>query len=738
VAESRPALLPELLTDQRRRWQAGDPVAVEFYLREHPDFATDTDAMLDLIANEIALRGEHQVTAAPEEYAARFPALTERLNALFELKSFLTNATRETDAFTLSVEPVPVRRGRPGPGSLPRVPGYEILQYLDGGGQGDVWKARHLLLGREVALKVLHERAEVDETQLARFVREGRLTARLDHPHIIRIHECAEAAGRYFLSMEFAPHGTLKDRLATLGRPPWKVSAALVAPLARAVQHLHDWGIVHRDLKPSNVLFGEKGVPKVADFGLAKCLDEDTLRLTPTHAVLGTANYMAPEQAAGRNRDIGPVTDVYALGAVLYECLTGRPPFVGDTWLETINLVQHRPVSPPSLGCPDLPPTLERICLQCLEKSPAERYPSAAALADDLERFLDGRPTTVDAGDDPATDDGPADRHSPAAGANFPVIPGYVILEILGRGSMGAVYKARQLSLRRIVALKTIHGQNVAAARWRRLRREARLMASLNHANIVQVFDMGEYGDMVYIAFELITGGSLDDVIRRDGTPAPREAAELVEAVAGGAGLMHRLRLVHRDLKPANILFVPPDPDAMARLDRTSTKRYGTPKITDFGLSKRVGTPDDDFGDADEDAPTSEFATVAGTLVGTPAYMSPEQWRGEQATTAADVWALGVILYELLAGRRPYSGEGIVDIAASILSREPPPPERAGATLPARLKAICSRCLQKDPTRRYANGTELARDLQEFLADSPDTASAAPGFWERLKFWRKT
>jgi tetratricopeptide (TPR) repeat protein/tRNA A-37 threonylcarbamoyl transferase component Bud32 len=274
---------------------------------------------------------------------------------------------------------------------LPALPGYEVLAVLGHGGMGVVYKARHLALNRVTAVKMILSGAHADREEAARFRLEAKAVAGLDHPHIVQIYEVGEHDGRSYFALEFCAGGSLDRKLAGAPLPP-RAAAALVETLARAMQAAHQRGIVHRDLKPANVLLKEDGTPKISDFGLAKRLDEDTGRTRP-NAVMGTPSYMAPEQAAGRSREIGPPADVYALGAILYELLTGRPPFRAATVLETLELVRtQEPVAPRRLQ-PGTPRDLETICLKCLHKESGRRYASAQELADDLERFRNGEPT---------------------------------------------------------------------------------------------------------------------------------------------------------------------------------------------------------------------------------------------------------------------------------------------------------------------------------------------------------
>jgi serine/threonine protein kinase len=272
----------------------------------------------------------------------------------------------------------------------PQIDGFEVLSTLGGGGMGVVYLARQVGLDRLVALKLIRPEGRGAAELRERFLVEGRAAARLDHPGIARVYELGESGGQLYAVLEYLPGGSLARRLR--GRTlPAREAAALGEALARAVGVAHHAGIVHRDLKPANILLDAEGRPKVADFGLAKLLDDDGR--TRTHAVLGTPSYMAPEQAWGRSRAAGPATDVYALGALLYEFLTGRPPFRGMTLAETLEMIRLHDVVPPRRLQPDLPRDLEAICLKCLEKDPPRRYSDASALADDLHCFLDHEPT---------------------------------------------------------------------------------------------------------------------------------------------------------------------------------------------------------------------------------------------------------------------------------------------------------------------------------------------------------
>jgi serine/threonine-protein kinase len=273
---------------------------------------------------------------------------------------------------------------------LPQVPGYEVEEVLGRGGMGVVFKARQLVLDRVVAVKMLPAGPFAGPQELGRFRRETSALASLRHPNVVQVYDAGDVDGRPYFAMEFIEGDSLARKLA--GTPhPARQTAELLATLAAAVDVAHRAGIVHRDLKPANVLLTADGTPKISDFGLARRLGGGD-GLTRTGAAVGTPSYMAPEQAQGEVGAIGPHTDVYALGAVLYECLTGRPPFRAESDLATIHQVVNREPVPPSRLNHTVPRDLEIICLKCLEKDPRRRYESALALAEDLQRFQRNEP----------------------------------------------------------------------------------------------------------------------------------------------------------------------------------------------------------------------------------------------------------------------------------------------------------------------------------------------------------
>jgi serine/threonine-protein kinase len=333
--------------------------------------------------------------SAPEPQAGGTMDYAPRGNGAGETMDYAGAETGRRGAtvdFVYQDEPeTPPRKARK---KLPETPqavaGYEILGILGRGAMGVVYKARQRGLKRLVALKMILSGDHASESELGRFRSEAEAVAQLQHPNIVQIYEVGEDDGRPFFSLEFVDGQSLDKKAAGTPMPP-REAAALVRTLALAMHHAHEHGIIHRDLKPANVLLTQDGTPKIGDFGLAKRIEEDTGQ-TKSGTVLGTPSYMAPEQAEGRVSEVGPLSDEYSLGAILYELLTGRPPFKGSTILDTLQQIRTLEPVPPMQFQPGVPRDLETICLKCLQKDRAKRYASALEFAEDLRRFLDGEP----------------------------------------------------------------------------------------------------------------------------------------------------------------------------------------------------------------------------------------------------------------------------------------------------------------------------------------------------------
>lgn len=356
--------------------------AIEAYLEGFAG-AERAELLRELLLMEIEHRGQSGELVSFQDYRGRFPEDGRALAAAEQ--QFRQEQTR-----------VEGHRQYPAPPQRLKYLGqYELLEEIARGGMGVVYKARQKSLKRSVALKMILAGHLATPEDISRFRREARMAARLKHPHIVPVHEVGEFQGHHYFVMDLIEGRSLAEEIREETLPA-REAARIVKALAEAVHYAHQNNILHRDLKPANVLLDHQDQPHITDFGLAKITegqgDNSESELTATGQILGTASYMSPEQAAGHHNLLGPATDVYALGAVLYACLTGRGPHLADSIHETLRqVIDHEPLSPRLLN-PKVPKDLETICLKCLRKESHKRYGTAEELAQDLERFLKGKP----------------------------------------------------------------------------------------------------------------------------------------------------------------------------------------------------------------------------------------------------------------------------------------------------------------------------------------------------------
>jgi serine/threonine protein kinase/Tol biopolymer transport system component len=562
---------------------------------------------------------------------------------------------------------------------------YKVLERLGGGGAGVVYKAEDVKLGRLVALKFLSSYRGANEADTRRFLREARASSALDHPNICTVYEIDETEdGRLFIAMSFCEGETLKRKVER-GPLPVAEAARIAAQIASGLAAAHSKGIVHRDVKPANVIVAPDGRVKIVDFGIAKL--EDQSRLTRDGTAVGTAGYMAPEQIRGETIDAR--TDLWSLGVVIYEMVTGRTPFPGENDHERIRGILSREPTPMSVLRPGIPPLLERIVGHALAKRPADRYPDMEAMGTDLLGLASGfgvsspgeslDPTLADipsriSGAMPVTED--------VAHLVGRTLAHYRILEYIGGGGMGVVYKAEDLRLARTVALKFLPPELTrdpdAKARFLQ---EARAASVLDHPNICTIHEVGETDDgRLYLAMPSYDGETLRRRIERGPLPID-DAVDIAEQISRGLAKAHRGGIVHRDVKPANIMVTDD----------------GVVKILDFGLAKLVG---------------AAALTRTGSSVGTPAYMSPEQARGEDVDHRTDLWSFGVVLYEMVAGRRPFRGEHDQAVLYAILNEKPKPLGEVRSEAPPELERIVEGLLAKDSGDRYPTADGPLGDLR--------------------------
>jgi len=574
---------------------------------------------------------------------------------------------------------------------------YELRQRIGEGGMGVVYSAYDRVDGRRVAVKVLRGGSDHDT---ARFEREVSALTRLEHPAIVRWLAHGTAEGVHYLVMDRLEGFSLAERLR-LGRLSVRQTLALARRIGGALAEVHRAGIIHRDIKPSNV-FLVGGVPgedptqvgvdgaSLLDFGIARATTSTTL--TAHGALVGTPGYIAPEQVRGTSGPPEPSADVFSLGCILFECLLGRPPFTADTTYSLLARVLLEVAPLVREERPEAPLGLEALVEQMLAKEPKDR-PSAS----EVVRAVSELESALPAG-------GAVDRVEAAPGLfEGDVIAGkYRVERRLGEGGMGVVIAARHMELGTRVAIKLL-GVGSGAAENRsgdeaRFLREAQAASRIESEHVVRVLDVGRTGEgRPFIVMEHLRGV---DLARRllEGGALPVEAAlDYVIQACDALVEAHALGIVHRDLKPSNLFVV--------------ERRDGSEilKVLDFGISKLTCPL--------EGAALALTATADTAVMGSIAYMAPEQIESStRADTKSDIWSLGVVLHELLTGRRPFEGDGALAVAARIASASPRPVRELREEIPEAVERAITRCLSREPDRRFAVVGELGKELREARA----------------------
>jgi serine/threonine protein kinase len=546
-----------------------------------------------------------------------------------------------------------------------RIGNYEIIEVQGNTGMAMIYKAYQQSLDRYVMIKVLLSNR--DPQFAARFKREIRTSIALQHQNILPIYDYGEQNGLLYLVMQYVENSlSLQDML---GSPMDPLQALrITGHVLNALDYAHKRGVLHRNIKPANVLMPAPDWPMLADFGIAKLLN-DSQHLTMTGFIIGTVAYMAPEQAVGRPIDAR--TDLYSLGVVLYDMLTGRVPFNTETPMAMLTKHVHEPPPPPRQINPNLSPEIEAMLLRALSKDPSQRYQSAAAMAADLERLAAALGTHT----------------TQARSETTRMLGNYEILEEIGRGGLATVYRARQTALSRDVALKVLHPQLVTdLGLVDGFRRVARDMATLSHPSIVQVYDYGETEGQLYIAMQLAEGGSLAKQIAERGLLSWEETLRMLRPICAAIDYVHSRNYIHRDIKPANILF-----------DKQSAL------LADLGLARLLGE-------------TDTRLTVTGGVVGTPAYMAPEVWEENAASLPVDIYALACVVYEALTGEVLFKGQTPVQ-AMRAHERGPQLPETWPHGVPAGIAEVLGQALARNPSDRYPRAGSMLQALSELDAE---------------------
>lgn len=627
-----------------------------------------------------------------------------------------------------------------------------LLARLGEGGMASVFlgAAGHGDLARPAAIKLL-KRDLPDHDYTTRFLDEAKVVVHLHHNNIVDVRAAGEHEGQLFIAMECIEGRDLADvwdRCAEVGRAfPVHLAVHLVREVLRGLHYAHTFpglGLVHRDVSPSNVLLDWSGAVRLADFGLAT----STLKasLTLPGVVFGKVGYMSPEQA--RRETLDGRADVFACGVMLWELLTGRPMREGAN-LTTARVAQEV-ATPPSMLSKRVDAVLDGIVVKATAHDRDERYGSAAEMLEDLgswlathapqttqervadfmtelypgqceqerahrdqmfERVRTGAPmhrrrpgdriATDELGDAPEIQLASDSEEIPAG---YVVAHRYRVGERLGKGGMGTVYLAEHLTVGRKVAMKVLTrdwSANPSVAR--RFRAEARAASAAGHANIVEVFDAGELQDgRLYLVMELLAGRNLYEEVEAHGPMEIARACRVVRDVGRAIRAAHEVGVIHRDLKPDNVM--------LARRGRE-----GEPdqvKVLDFGISANT-----------EQQTEEERLTMPGSALGTPEYMAPEQCRGEAVTERFDIYALGVIFFEVLVGHPPFEHESFVEVMAQKCRDRAPSVATFRKDVPSRLVRLISDCLEIDPAQRPESVSTFLNRLDEILHAMPRAPS---------------
>jgi len=553
---------------------------------------------------------------------------------------------------------------------------YEILKRLGEGGMGAVYKARDRELERLVALKIIRPDLAGNPEILKRFKQELILARQVTHKNVIRIFDLAMADGRKFITMDYVEGRDLKSVLVEHGRLQAEEAVPIIQQVCRGLEAAHSEGVVHRDLKPQNIMVDADGRVWVMDFGLARSME--TAGITRTGALMGTPDYMSPEQARGEKVDAR--SDLFSLGIIFYELLTGRLPFHADTLMATLlKRVQEKAI-PPAVLNPDIPAHINRVVMKCLEADVARRYQAIGEILADLA----GETSQTGAS---AAQLSAVSLATIGPGAQFG--PRYRIDSVIGEGGMGKVYKAYDKDLDRTVALKVVRAELAGDANsMQRFKQELQLASRISHRNILRIHDLGDVGGMKFISMAYVDGKDLHDLLAESGRLPVDRVVNIAKQLASALDAAHSEGVVHRDLKPRNVLM-----DATDHV-----------YVSDFGLAKSL------------EADTATQMTRAGEVLGTPRYMSPEQAESKPADHRSDIYSYGVILYEMATGEPPFTGDSTMQVMYQHVTQAPRNPKLVNPEVPDYLAAVILKCLEKEPLKRYAQAREILNDLESATA----------------------
>jgi len=568
---------------------------------------------------------------------------------------------------------------------------FEILDLLGSGGAGKVYMARHRPTGRRVALKLL--RAGASERLVKRFHREARTLERLDDPNVVSLVACDLEHEPPYMAMEFIDGDSLRavlDEARELGsgtpRPVRTLDWA--RDMARGLKAAHDRQVLHRDIKPQNVMIDDQQRAILVDFGLVKSKETDSVSLTASSDVVGTLLYFSPEQFD--LKEVDARSDIYQWGLVVYEMIHSERPYPKLDPLAALARRADKGVGSPSCSDPGLA-NLNALCLRALDPSPQQR----PAHGGDLLAMLDGKLRE----ESDTIQRAARTHHHPVPTAVLDQIGRFRIIRELGRGGLGIVYEGQDPVSGERVAIKQIlldfpeHRETL-----KRFQREIAVMARIQHPRVVRILDSGSVASGPYLVMEYLGGVPLDRRIQTDGALGPREGLEILLNVSEGVGALHNNGVVHRDLKPANLFLA----------------RNIGPKVLDLGLAHDPGMT---------------VLTQTGGQVGTPLYTPPEIFQGSAATKATDVYQLGLILYEILTGRRDFRSEGASDTLRGVLYRDRGQLGERPDEVVSGVMELFENATRTEPGARYRDGNAFRMQVERVMKimDGPAPSAGALG-----------
>lgn len=581
-----------------------------------------------------------------------------------------------------------------------RIREYEILDVIGHGGMGNVYRARHILLEEERAVKVIQSRLAGDKGFVARFVREARILTKLRHPNLVQLFEFGTLKkDDFFMVLEYLKGESVLARLRRTHTIPFGEAAKIIREAALGLHSAHQKGIVHRDISPDNLFIvrDDTGaeVTKVIDFGIAKPNFDVTpmTELTGVNLFIGKPEYGSPEQCGimEEGEVIDRRSDIYSLGITFYYMITGKLPFNSSSGHGYMHKHIHESPKPPSSHFPEgqLSQKLDALILKMLEKKRADRFNSMDELVRSLDQIFDpgGSNASARTTETPITEFLPGDLFNRR----------YMIQSRLGEGGFGSVYKAIDNLIGVPVALKILNPKVVQTqSDVDRFKREVILARRVAHPNVCRIYDIGESHSIHYVSMEILSGTTLCEMIRQQGALDPTVGVPIIRQILEGLSEAHREGITHRDLKPQNI---------MVDLNMKAS-------IMDFGIS--IST----------DALLR--VTKIGSAMGTPHYMAPEQCEGQSVDQRADIYSMGVIMYEVFTGRLPFVGDTPLQVMLAHLKSVPQKPTELIPELPGELEQVILKALEKAPQNRYQSVQDLLRALQPLFASSMSGPMAIP------------